>query len=398
MRAKFLPLFVLPALLSLNACRENAAGPPGGPPGANLPPPEVSIITVEPESLTITTELPGRVSAVRVAEVRARVPGILLKKTFREGADVKAGDVMFQIDPAPLQAAVNNAKATRERVEANLHLARTQAERLKKLVSGNAVSRQEYDAAVAQVKVNEAELNAAQAALETAELNLGYATVTAPISGRTGRAAVTEGALVGQNEPTLLATVHQMDPVYFDFTQSSAELLRLKREMAEGRLKSVDENAVEVRLTLEDGTPYPHPGKLLFSDLAVNESTGMITLRAEFPNPDRVLLPGMFARGRLEQAVRLQAIAVPQRAVTRSAAGAATVMIVNAENKVEVRRVQADAAVGDRWVISSGLQGGERVIMEGLQKVRPGAPVVPVPFVDSSSAAAAPAKPAGAGG
>lgn len=372
-------LLVGAALAPLIGCERKQAPPPTPPPA------EVSVTTAISESVRVTTELPGRIEAVRVSEVRARVAGILLRKVFEEGADVKAGDVLFQIDPAPLQAAQNSAKAALERADAGLKQASAQAARYRELVAINAVSKQDFDNASASAQVYEAEVHAAKAALETASLNLGYTTVTAPISGHIGKAWVTEGALVGQGETTKMAIIHQLDSVYFDFTQSSTEAMRLKNDLRAGKLKSLAPGQAQVTLLLEDGTVYAHAGKLLFSDLAVDETTGMVTLRAEFPNPERILLPGMFARARLEQAVNESAITVPQRAVTRGAGTTATVLVVKPDQKVELRTIRVDASVGDRWVVSDGLAAGESVVVEGLQKARPGAVVKPVPFAGSAT-------------
>jgi membrane fusion protein, multidrug efflux system len=338
-----------------------------------MPPPEVGVITVQSEPLPITSELPGRIDPVRTAQIRARVAGILLKRVFTEGSDVKAGDVLFQIDAAPYKASLDSAKA-------NLLQAQSLAERYKPLVSINAVSKQDYDAAVAA----EAQAKAAE---EIAALNLGYCTVTAPISGRIGQALVTEGALVGQGEATEMAVIQQMDPIYFDFTESSTELLKLRREFENGQLKKIAPNEAKISLLLEDGTTYPHEGKLLFSDVTVDPTTGMVTLRAEFANPDDLLLPGMFARARLEQAVDSNAITVPQRGVTYGPDGKPSVMVVTPDNKVEIRPVTISSAEGNDWIVTSGLKAGERVILEGLQKVQPGMIVKPVPF-DSTNAPA----------
>jgi membrane fusion protein (multidrug efflux system) len=343
------------------------------------------VVTVAPENITLTTESPGRIDAQRVAEVRARVPGILVERLFREGADVKAGEVLLQIDPAPLQAVVNSEKAALVKAQANLRQAKSKADRYEALVKVNAVSKQDYDDAIAEAAQADAEVLVAQAALDTANLNLGYASVTAPITGRIGRAKVTEGALVGQNEATPLATIQQLDPIYFDFTQSSTEVLKLRRMLDEGRLQSVAPGEAKVTLLLDDGTVYPHAGKLLFSDVTVDPTTSMITLRALFPNPEHMLLPGMFARGRLEHAMENQAITVPQRAVTRGPGGQATVMTVGAENKVVPRSIETQRAQGDKWVVSSGLQAGDRVIVEGLLKATPGAVVVPVPLKENGT-------------
>jgi membrane fusion protein, multidrug efflux system len=374
-------------MVSLAGCgRKSAAGSPDGPggPGSGGPPPEVSIVTVSRESLTLTTELPGRIEATRVAEVRARVPGILLKRQFEEGADVKAGEVLLQIDPAPYQAALDSAKAAVAKAEANSKKAQAKADRYQALVEYNAVSKLDYDDAMAAALQGDADVLAAKAGLEMASLNLGYATVTAPITGRIGKAKATEGALVGQNEATPLATIQQMDPIYFDFTQSTSEVLKLRRMLESGKLKVFAPGEAKVTLLLEDGSVYPHSGKLLFSDITVDPTTGMITLRALIPNPEHWLLPNMFARARLEQAVESAALTVPQRAVMRGPNGVATVMLVNAENKVEPRVIQTESAQGDRWLVSSGLKEGDRVIIEGVLKAPPGSVVTTVPFADNS--------------
>ncbi|MGH7950782.1 MAG: efflux RND transporter periplasmic adaptor subunit [Limisphaerales bacterium] len=351
------------------------------------PPPEVGVITIQAAPLPITSELPGRIDPVRTAQVRARVAGILLKRVFTEGSNVKAGDVLFQIDPAPLQAAYDSAKASLASAEANVKQAQAQADRYEKLVKIKAVSQQDYDNAVAAAAQDNASVLVAKAALETAKLNLGYATVTAPISGRIGQAMVTEGALVGQGEATEMAVIQQMNPIYFDFTESSTELLKLRREFDKGQLKKVAPNEAKITLLLEDGMVYPHEGKLLFSDVTVNPDTGMVTLRAEFPNPDDLLLPGMFARARVEQAVDSNAIAVPQRGVIYGANGKPTVTVVTSDNKVEVRPITVSSAEGNNWIVTSGLKAGEHVILSGFQKVQPGMVVKPVPF-DSTNAPA----------
>jgi len=368
---------ILSMLFSVTGCGEKnaAAQTPAGTP----PPPEVSIVTVAPERIVVTTELPGRLEATRVAQVRARVPGIVLKRVFREGSEVKAGDVLFRIDPGPFQASFNSTQAAVAKAEANLAQANLKVQRYKPLVETNAISKQEYDDALTAQKQAGADLASAKAAQETARLNLGYATVTAPISGRIGRAQVTEGALVGQGEATPLASIQQLDPIYVNLTQSSSELLQLQRAMASGRLKSVGKDKARVTLVSEDGTPYPQSGKLLFSDVAVDESTGAVTLRAEFPNPDRALLPGMYVRARLEQAVSENAIMVPQQAVQRAPTGA-SVMLVGQDGKVTPQPVKADTAQGNSWIVSEGLKPGDRVIVEGFQKTKPGAVVKPVPW------------------
>lgn len=377
-------LATLAAVAALSGCGDKKQAPPG----AGMPP-EVGVVVVQPEKVAVTTELPGRLNPFRVAEVRARAAGIVQKQVYREGADVKAGDVLFRIDPAPLQASLESAKAQLARAEATSAQAKLQEGRFKELVAANAVSKQEYDNAVASLKQGSADVMASRAAVKTAQLNLGYATVTSPISGHTGKAQVTEGALVGQGTPTLLATVQQLDPIYLDFSQSSSDLLRLRRAFDSGKLKQVAPGAAKVELVLEDGSVYPQTGKLLFSDVTVDASTGMVTLRAAFPNPKHELLPGMYVRARLEQAQNSSALTIPQQALQRGPGGSATVLLVGADNKVAVRPVKADTAVGgNKWVVSSGLQGGERVIVEGVQKVRPGAPVKAVPAKLASAPAA----------
>lgn len=373
------PLYFLPltTLLLLPACQKKEAAHAGAP--AAMPPAAVTVLPAATETVQITRTLPGRIDAVRVAEVRARVSGILLEKTFEEGGEVKAGDALFTIDQAPLEAVKENAYAALVRAQATQHQADTQLARYKTLVGSNAVSKQQFDDAESAVKVADAEVNAAKAALKTAELRLGYAKVTAPISGRIGRAAVTEGALVGEDEATLMATIQQLDPIYFDFTQSSADLIALRRAAQGGQTKSAPEKG-EARLILEDGSEYSHGGKILFSEASVDKSTGMVTLRAEFPNPERLLLPGMFARVRVVQAIKENVVTVPQRAVTRQAGGMGSVMVVDDSNHAQMKMIQTAEAVGDKWVVSSGLNAGERVIIEGLLKAKPGAQVVPEPF------------------
>ncbi|MTW14174.1 efflux RND transporter periplasmic adaptor subunit [Pseudoduganella eburnea] len=360
--------------LTLAACGDKKDANKAAP-----PPPAISVITVTSGAVTITNELPGRVEASRIAQVRARTPGIVLQRVFKEGGDVKAGEVLFRIDPAQFQANVESADAAIARAEANLAQADLKAKRYKPLLAAQAVSQQEYDDAVTAQKQAAAELQSARAARKNAGLTLGYATVTAPIAGRVGRALVTEGALVGQNEATPMATVQQLDPIYVTITQSSAELLRLKQALASGTLKSAGKDQARVTLLTEDGQEYSRPGKLLFSDVAVDESSGSVSMRAEFPNPDRTLLPGMYVRARLEQGVNEAAITVPQQAVVRGAEGA-SVWVVGADNKVSSVPVKADASVGGKWVVSSGLKGGERIVVEGFQKTKPGGTVNPVPW------------------
>lgn len=363
-------------LLSLSGCGEKSAQAQG----AGAPPPaEVGVVTVHPQRLAVVTELPGRLEATRVAQVRARVPGIVLKRKFQEGAEVKAGQVLYEIDPTAYKATLASAEAALERAEANLAQANLKVQRYRPLVQTNAISKQEFDDALTAQKQTTADVASAKAARETARLNLGYATVTAPISGRIGRALVTEGALVGQGEATPLAVIQQLDPIYATLSQSSTELLQLKRALASGALQRVGNNQAKVNLVTEDGTVYPQAGKLLFSDVTVDETSGSVTIRALFPNPDRMLLPGMFVRARLEQGVRDNVILVPQQAVTRGADGS-TVMVVGPNDKVSVRKLDIAGAQGTDWILKSGLKDGERIVVDGVQKARPGSAVKPVPW------------------
>jgi membrane fusion protein, multidrug efflux system len=382
LRATILSVAASSALL-LTSCTKKAATAPTAP-----PPPEVSVLTVVTESVPLTTELPGRVSPVREAQVRARATGILLKRLFEEGANVQEGDVLFQIDPAPLEAALNSALGTQARTEAWLKEGQAKLNRYKELVQINAVSKQVYDEAVATLGQYEADAVANKAALETAKLNLGYAKVTAPISGRIGKALVTEGALVSATEATPLVNIRQLDPVYLDIAQSSTELLRLRRASQKGAMESVTLQEATVTLVLEDGTKYPHPGKLLFSDISVDPGTGMVILRALVPNPDNLLLPGMFARAQVLQGIITNAVTVPQRTVRRGAAGNASVLVVDNQNKVELRKITINREIGSKVVVSEGLRSGEKIIVEGSQKAPPGSVVKTIPFEPVSVASA----------
>jgi membrane fusion protein (multidrug efflux system) len=364
-------LVALAGGLLLTACNRQVPAPP-------RPAAEVGVVTVQPTSVPVTTELSGRVSAVRMAEVRARVAGILLKRNFKEGTEVSAGDVLFEIDPAPLQAARDSASAAVAKAEANSKDAEAKAARLKTLIEVEAVSKQDYDSAVATSLQADAEVLSARAALETASLNLGYTKVVAPISGRIGTAKVTEGMLVGQNEATLLAVIQQLDPIYVDLTQSSAELFQLKDARATGHMQSDSVDAT-ASLLFDNGREYREQGTMQSSEVTVDASTGAVGRRALFPNPNRDLLPGMFVRARIKEGVRPNAFLVPQVAVSRDSQGAATVMLAGAGNKVELRAVMTDGAVGDQWLVSTGITSGERVIVKGLQWVRPGVEVKPVP-------------------
>ncbi|MBH3420228.1 efflux RND transporter periplasmic adaptor subunit [Pseudomonas putida] len=352
--------------LSLAGCGDSAEQ------DEKAPTPQVRVETLQLQPLAISSELSGRILAPRTAEVRARVAGVVLKRVYREGSDVKQGDVLFLIDPAPFKADHDSARATLAKAEATLYQARLQEQRYRELVDDKAVSRQEYDNAKASFLQADAEVAAAKAALERTRLNLGYATVTAPISGRIGRALVTEGALVGQNETTPLATIQQLDPIHADVTQSTRELNALRRALRAGELQQVGDGQARATLIQDDGSAYPLPGKLLFSDISVDPTTNQITLRSEFPNPDLDLLPGSYVRVRLEQAVQPKGLSVPQRAILRDSAGVPKVLVVDQQARVSDRQVVLGSAQGDRWVVSEGLAPGERVVVEGLQHVKAG--------------------------
>jgi membrane fusion protein (multidrug efflux system) len=382
MKNKILPALAL--AVPLVACNPSSGPAPAG--GGGPPPAEVGVVTATARAVPLTTELPGRLEASRVAQVRARAAGILLAREFREGSDVKPGQRLFRIDPAPYAAALASAQATLQRAQANLAQAAAQAERFKPLADANAISQQEFINAVAARQQAEADVAAAKAAVQTAQINLGHASVTAPIGGRIGRALVTEGALVGQGEATPLAVIQQIDPMYLNVTQSTTEVLRLRRALDSGRLAAAGgPGAARVRVVLDDGSVYPLPGTLLFSDLTVDPSTGQITLRATVPNPKGLLLPGMYVRARLEQAVAESAITLPQQAVTRGPTGD-SVMVVGADGQVAPRKVTVGAAQGGEWVVLDGLKPGEQVMVDGFQKLRGNAPVKPVPWVPPASA------------
>ena len=351
--------------------------------GSGMPPPEVSVIMMAPGAVALTAELPGRLQATRTAQVRARVEGIVQKRVFREGSDVKAGDLLFKIDPAPLVANVEAAQATLAKAEADAAQARNKAERFQKLGSQGIVSKQDLDETTARARQTQADVSAAKAALTKAKLDLNYASVTAPISGHIGRTLVTEGALVGKGEATQLAVIEQIDPIYVNFTQSSTDFSRIKRAIEGGQLKN---GAPVVKLILEDGPEYSQSGKLLFSDLTVDPGTGDVSWRAEFPNPQRNLLPGMFVHVRFPQAIAEGALTVPQRSLIRNAQGS-MVMVVGKDGKVAAQPVKVGQTVGDQWIVTEGLKGGEQVIVEGLQKVKPGAPAKAVPYAANAAPA-----------
>ncbi len=377
----------------LTGCGKSQAPAPVAP-----PPPEVGVVTVTPGDVGLVTELPGRLEASRVAQVRARAAGILQKRLFREGSDVKAGQPLYSIDSAPYAAAVASARASQARAEANLAQATALAERYKPLVEANAISKQDYANAVAAQKQAAADVAIGKASVQTASITLGYASVTAPISGRIGRSLVTEGALVGQGDATQLAVIQQIDPMYVNFTQSAADALKLRAAMQSGQFKRASgTNAASVRIVLEDGTEYARPGRLLFTDLTVDPTTGQITLRAEVPNPDGQLLPGLYVRVRLEQAQATNAITLPQQAVTRSQQGD-EVTVVGPDGKISKRKITISGSQNNKWVVLDGLKAGEQVVVDGFQKLQrlpPDATVKPVAWqaagAQSAAAASAPA-------
>jgi membrane fusion protein (multidrug efflux system) len=385
---------VLAGFLILAGCGQQKTS--GKPQGA----PEVAVAAIQPQQVVITTELSGRTSAYRMADVRPQVNGIIQKRLFTEGADVKAGQVLFRIDAAPFQAALDNARAALSRSEANLAAVRPRAERLRELVADKAVSQQDYDDAAAALKQAQADIRYWQAMVETARINLGYTSVKAPISGRIGKSNVTEGALATAQQPLALATIQQMDPMYVDVPQSSTEVLRLRRRLEEGRIHPGGKDRNRVRLILEDGTPYSREGAMQFRDVTVDPTTGSVILRVVFPNPKGVLLPGMFVRAVVEEGVNPKALLIPQQAVSRDSKGNPFTLIVDGQGKVEQRPLILDRAMGDKWLVSSGLTPGERVIVEGVQKAKPGAVVKVVPFTaggetnkgERKNAAPAPAK------
>ncbi|WP_326541303.1 efflux RND transporter periplasmic adaptor subunit [Pseudorhodoferax sp.] len=387
---------VLAMAVLLVACGQGDKKAEGAPAkaGGGMPPPEVGVVVATPGDIGLVTELPGRLEASRVAEVRARAAGILQRRLFKEGSDVKAGQPLFAIDAAPYQATYQSAQAQVLRAQAAVTRTTEVAKRYEPLVAANAISKQDYADAVAARAQAEADLAVAKASVQTAKISLDYAAVTAPISGRIGRALVTEGALVGQGEATPLAVVQQINPLYVNFTQSASEALRLRRAMEAGTLKRAGGGeAASVRILLEDGTAYALPGKLLFSDLTVDTTTGQITLRAEVPNPKGDLLPGLYVRVQIEQAQASNAIAVPQQAVTRTETGN-TLTVVSADGKMEKRSVKITAGQNNRWIVTEGLKAGEQVMVDGFQKLMmmpPGAPVKAVPWQAAGAAPAAPA-------
>jgi membrane fusion protein (multidrug efflux system) len=368
-------------LACLLAGCQQAPSSGGRPP---VPPAQVGVVTLVQQSVTLTTELPGRTSPYRISDVRPQVSGILQKRLFVEGEDVQAGQQLYQIDPAPYRAAYDSALAMLTHANAEMASAKALADRYKALGASNAVSKQDYDNAAATELQAQADIQSAQAAVETADINLVYTKVLSPITGRTG-IAVTEGGLVTANQTASLVTVQQLDPIYVDIPQSMTLLLRLRRELANDQIKRTGENQARVTLTLEDGSSYNMPGQLQFAEATVDQSTGSVILRAIFPNPQKLLLPGMFVTARLEEGVSENAILVPQQGVTHNAQGQATALVVNADNKVELRVIKTDRAIGDKWLVTDGLRVGDRVIVDGLQKAHPDATVVPVEFESATA-------------
>ncbi len=376
---------IVPALLVtwlVTAC--GSAPHHGPPPGEKTP--SVGFIVVKPDKVALTTELPGRIAPMLIAEVRPQVTGLIQSRNFTEGTEVRAGSLLYQIDPAPYKAALDSAAATLAKAHSSLALARLKAARYKELVAIRAISQQDFDDADASVQQAEADVASAQAACETSRINLGYTRITAPVSGRIGRSSVTPGALVTSNQTTALATIQQLDPVYVDVTQSSTALLRLRRAMEQGGMSAA---APDVGLVLEDGSRYPLDGTLQFSDVTVDQSTGAVTVRALFPNPKNELLPGMYVRALVTEAMEDHALLVPQQAVTRDSTGQAIAYIVGQDDKLETRVLTLGRAIGDQWLVHRGLAPGERLIVDGAQKATPGALVVAIPIPAPPSNASA---------
>jgi membrane fusion protein (multidrug efflux system) len=366
------PVAALVFAVLLTACGKEA--PP--PPKASAI--SVSVVTIEPQKLTLSTQLPGRTAPLRIAEIRPQVNGLIQRRLFTEGTDVKAGQVLYQIDPAPFQAALDTAKAGLARAEASRFSLKSRADRVKELLKDKAVSQQDYDDAEAALKQVDAEIASWKAQVETVRINLGYTTVTAPISGRIGKSSVTDGALVTAFQPVALATIQQLNPIYVDVTQSTSDLLRLRRRFERGDLQARGTDLNKVNLILEDGTPYGSEGALQFRDVSVEPGTGSVLLRMVFPNPDGVLLPEMFVRAQIREGTNEQAICVPQQGVLRNAKGDPYAFVVNAEDKVEIRMLTLEREVGDQWLVADGLKAGDKMIVEGvqtLQMLRPGTPV-----------------------
>jgi membrane fusion protein (multidrug efflux system) len=381
---RLLAVFTLTASATLAAC---GPAPHHGPPPTEKTP-SVGYVVLKPDKVALTTELPGRIAPMLIADVRPQVTGLIQTRNFTEGGEVRAGSLLYQIDPAPYRAALDSAKASLAKAQSSLGLAKIKAARYQELVAIRAISQQDFDDAAASVQQAEADIASAQASCETARINLAYTRITAPVSGRIGRSSVTPGALVTSNQTTALATVQKLDPVYVDVTQSSTAILRIRREIGQGGVSAASPQ-VKVGLMLEDGSRYPLDGTLQFSDVTVDQSTGAVTVRAVFPNPKAELLPGMYVRAIVTEAMQDQALLVPQQAVTRDATGQAVAYIVGHDDKLEVRALTLGRAIGDRWVVDQGLEPGDRLIVDGAQKATPGALVVAIPILASPSSASA---------
>ena len=376
----------LPILLLLSACDGKKEGPP--PNAAH----KVSTVTVQPRRVQLSTELSGRTSAFRIAEIRPRVNGLILKRLFEEGSDVEAGQILYQIDPAPFRAELNNAEADLARSKANLQAVGSRAVRYKELLNSGTLSRQDYDDAAAALSQLEAEIKSLEASVDVARINLGYTKITAPIPGRIGKSSVTDGAIVTAYQQTPLATIQQLDPIYVDVPQSTTDLLNMRKRMEQGVLNQDEKGRNKVQLILENGAPYSREGTLQFSDVTVDQTTGSVILRAVFPNPDGILLPGMFVKAAVNEGVNERAILIPQQGVSRDHQGNPYALIVDAEGKAQRRPLTLDRAIGDEWLVSDGLASGDKVIVEGLQMLRPGMAVSATPFKPKEAGAA----PAGA--
>lgn len=355
-----------------------------------LPVPEVSVITVQPQRVVLATELPGRISACNIAEIRPQVSGLIQKRLFTEGSDVKTGQALYQIDPAPFQAALDNTRAALSKAEANLPAIRLRAGRYREGLADKAVSRQDYDDAAAALKQAEADIQYWKAAVEKVHINLGYTRITAPISGRIGKSNITEGAIVTAYQPVALATIQQLNPIYADVPQATTELLRLKRRLKDGHLNQQETDQNKVKIILEDGTAYRSEGTLQFRDVTVDSTTGSVILRIVVPNPEGVLLPGMFVQAVIKEGVNEHAVLVPQQGVSRDHKGNPFALIVDAENKVNLHMLTIDRAIGNKWLILTGLAPGDRVIVQGMQRVRPGATVKGIPFREDGTKSATP--------
>jgi membrane fusion protein (multidrug efflux system) len=380
---------VVTILVFLSAIGIGCQSKPNPEAASSAPPtPQVVVVTVKPQSVLLTNELPGRTTAHRTAEIRPQVNGLIKKRLFTEGADVKAGDVLYQIDPASFQAVLNNAEAALGRSEANLPAIRSRVARYDELLADKAISQQDYEDAAAELKQAEADVQYWKAAVETARINLAYTRITAPISGRIGRSNVTEGAIVTAYQPLALATIQQLDPIYVDVPQSITSVLRIKRSREDGRIEPKTDALNTVNLLLEDGTVYPFEGRLRFQDVTVDTSTGSVILRLAFPNPDHFLLPGMFVRAVLKEGIQPDAILIPQQAISRDTKGNPVALVVDGDSVAQQRMLTLDRAIDDQWLVSSGLSSGERIIVEGLQKVRHGVTVKVASASDQTTVAA----------